>query len=186
MESTLRLLRPFITEKYTNMRLDTLAYLYQDRAEPQILASSFEKIYRLAIVISSDFWGLTECDLASWCLEKLDYCLKTYNSESQFTTYFATVYRNKLREETERLNYQKRKCILESISELIDMGIEDTYNFIEALLPDNLTDKEYQYCILASEGYDNTTIAEILNVSRMTICNIRKSLRLKCATLQNT
>lgn len=185
MDSTLKLLKPFITEEYQDMRLDTLAYLYQDNADPRILATSYEKIYKLAIVVSNDFWGLNDDDLASWCLEKLDYCLRTFNSSSKFTTYFSTVFRNKLREETERLNYQKRKCILESINDLIDIGIEDTYNLIGSLLPDNLTDKEYQYCILASEGYDNATIAEILDVSRMTISNIRKSLRCKCVTLQN-
>lgn len=185
MDSTLKLLSPFISDKYSNISFEELAYLYQKAPETNILATTFSKIYKLAIVVCDEFWGLNDEDIASWCLEKLDYCLKTYNGKSLFTTYFCTVFRNKLREETERLNYKKRKCILESINAIIDIGIEDTYNLIEIILPDNLTQKEYQYCMLASEGYDNSYIADTMNVSRMTISNIRKSLRLKFATLQS-
>lgn len=185
MNNTLRLLQPFIDDDLQSFSLEVLAEMYQKCDKTTILATSFEKIYRLAILVSSEFWGLNEDDLASWCLEKLDVCLRTYNSETKFTTYFSTVYRNKLREETERLNYKKRKCILESINDIIDIGLEDTYNLLDMMLPNTLSDKEYKYCILAAEGYDNDYIAKQMNVSRMTICNIRKSLKIKCATLQD-
>lgn len=184
MNRTLNLLRPFVKEN-CNLNLEELAILYQREADTTTLATSFSMIYKLAIVISDEFWGLNEDDIASWCLEKLDYCLRTYTEGNKFITYFSAVFRNKLREETERLNYKKRKGVFQSINDIIDVGIEDTYNLIEMMLPKNLTDKEYTYCMLASEGYDNAYIAEFMHVSRMTISNIRKSLRYKCSTLQN-
>lgn len=185
VNDTLKLLQPFINPHYNSLSLEELAIQYQLNAETAILATSFSKIFKLAIIIKNEYYGLDDTDIASWCLEKLDYCLKTFSGNNKFSTYFSTVFKNKLREETERLNYKKRKGILESINELLDIGIDDTYNLIDMLLPKNLTDKEYTYCILASEGYDNSYIAQKLDVSRMTISNIRKSLKVKCETLQN-
>ena len=184
MIDTLNVLKPFISTKFENMTYEELSNYYKVSNDAYILASSYSKIYKLAINISEKYWGLTSSDYASFCLEKLDYCLKTYNPEYKFTTYFATVYGNKLREETENLNRKKRKCVLESINDLINIGIEDTYNVLSMILPTTLTYKERIYCELASKGYDNAYIAEQLNVSRMTICNIRKSLQNKLADLQ--
>lgn len=184
MNDTLKLLQPFINPQLENLTLEQLAFKYQTKAETTILATSFSKIFKLAIIIKTEYFGLEDTDIASWCLEKLDYCLRTYKTGNCFSTYFSVVFKNKLREETEKLNYKKRKGILESINELLDIGIDDTYNLIEMILPKDLTEKEYTYCMLASEGYDNSYIADELNVSRMTISNIRKSLKIKCSTLQ--
>lgn len=184
MNDTLKLLQPFINSQLENLTLEQLAFKYQSNNETTILATSFSKVFKLAIIIKNEYYGLDDTDIASWCLEKLDYCLRTYKTGNCFTTYFSVVFKNKLREETEKLNYKKRKGILESINDILDIGICDTYNLIDMLLPKDLTDKEYTYCILASEGYDNSYIAGELNVSRMTISNIRKSLKNKCLTLQ--
>lgn len=184
MDKTLKMFRPFIDKELGEKSLGELAYLYQSSPTSNILATSFEKIFKLAVSVSGKYWGLDDEDVASWCLEKLDYCLKTYNGKASFQTYFSRVFSNKLREETEKLNYKKRKCILESLNEIIDIGLEDTYNLLDMLLPRDLTTNEKGYCMLASQGYDNTYIAEILDVSRMTVSNIRKSLRVKCSSLQ--
>lgn len=187
MNNTLKLLRPLISDDLKSYSLNELSVKYQKNPDSKILATSYEMIYKLAIVIKSQYWGLTDEDVASWCLEKLDFCLRTYDYRPtrpvKFTTYFCRVFSNKLREETESLNYKKRKCILESINDLIDVGIEDTYNLIEMLLPDTLTQREYELCKLESEGYDKQTCADILGVSRMTISNMEKSLRVKLSDL---
>jgi len=185
MYETKKLLNSFVDTKLLELSLENLAIEYQKTPTTNILATAFNKVYNLAIQVENKYWGLNDDDLASWCLEKLDYCLKTFNGDNKFSTYFYIVFSNKLREETENINAKKRKGILVSINELINTGVEDTYNFIELLLPTNLTDKEYKYCLLVSDGYDKKDIAEKLNVSRMTICNIEKSLRNKLFTLQN-
>lgn len=185
MLKTLALLKPFVTEELGRCSLNDLALQYQAQPDPRILATAYNKIYKLATVVKNQYWGLNEDDVASFCLEELDKCLRSYNGSSQFTTYFCTVFRNKLRTETESLNYKKRKCILESINDLINIGVEDTYNLIELLLPNTLTDKEYKLCMLESEGYSSRECAEIIGCSVMTISNMKKSLRIKLDGLQN-
>ena len=154
MYSTYKLLQPLVDKNLDSYSLEELAFMYQQNSESRILATSYCKIYRLAIMLSNKYWGLTEADVASFCLEKLDMCLLTYQEGSAFTTYFGKVFCNKLREETENLNRKKRKCILESINDLINVGVEDTYNLIEMMLPANLTSKERTLCIMESQGYD--------------------------------
>jgi RNA polymerase sigma factor (sigma-70 family) len=185
MEKTRRLFNPFVDNELLGESLNELAFKYQEMPTTVILATSFEKTFKLAQLIQNQYYGLNEEDVVSWYLEKLDLCLKTYDGTAQFQTYFAKVFRNKLREETEKQNYKKRKCILESINDIMEIGLEDTYNVIDMLLPKDLTSKEHDYCILASQGYDNAYIAQQLDVSRMTISNIRKSLKVKCIDLQN-
>lgn len=186
MYNTYKLLLPLVDDNLKVLSLEKLSDLYKQSQQSNILATAYTKIYKLATVVKNNYWGLTEEDYASFCLEKLDTCLKTYNNadkKAKFSTYFCRVYGNKLREETEKLNYKKRKCILESINELVDIGIEDTYNLIEMILPNTLTQREYELCKLESEGYDKAYCAEALGVSRMTICNMEKSLRVKLSDL---
>lgn len=187
MYDTYKLLEPLVYKTLLDETLEVIAEKYETMPDSRLLATAYAKVYKLAIVINNGFWGLTEADMASFCLEKLDFCLRTYIKDKgvKFITYFSRVYKNKLREETENLNRKKRKCILESINDLINVGVEDTYNLIEMLLPDTLTQKEYQLCLLESEGYDRAYCAEKLNVSRMTISNMEKSLRVKLNGLQN-
>ena len=185
MYETKKLLNTFVDSTLMNKSLEELSIMYQETNDTHILATCFHKTFNLSLSIIDKYWGLNDDDIASWCLEKLEYCLRTYNGENKFSTYYYIVFSNKLREETENLNAKKRKGILVSINELINNGVEDTYNVIEMLLPKTLTDKEFKYCLLISDGWDRKDIAEKLNVSRMTISNIEKSLRNKLFTLQN-
>lgn len=185
MYRTKEFLKSSVSTSYMTLTLEEIASKYQIQPDIALFSTAFYKVFNLCIDIQQKYWGLNEDDVASWCLEKLDYCLKTYKTGNKFSTYFYKVFFNKLREETEALNYKKRKGVLVSINELLNTGIEDTYNFLELLLPKGLTDKEYKYCLLASDGYDKKYIADELQVSRMTICNIEKSLRNKLFTLQN-
>lgn len=187
MYDTFKLLYPYTTTFYLCDTMEQLSLLYKACNSERILASAFCKVVKLISKINDEFFGLDDADMQSWSLEKLEMCLRTYDESKgvKFITYFGKVYHNKLREETEKLNYKKRKCILENINDIIDIGITDTYNLLTMILPKNLTEKEKTYCILASQGYDNSFIADTLGVSRMTISNIRKSLNVKCADLQN-
>ena len=53
------------------------------------------------------------------------------------------------------------------------------------MLPANLTSKERTLCIMESQGYDRKDVASELNVSRMTIHNMEKSLQVKLSPLRN-
>lgn len=183
MVDTLNLLNPLVDVNLLKFDLDDLAVMYQASPESSILATSYKKIYKLACVCNRNYWGLNEADYASFCLEKLDYCLRTYVPGNKFTTYFCRVYENKLREETEALNRKKRKCILESINDLINVGVEDTYDLLSCILPKTLTQREYELCELEAAGYDKAYCAEVLGVSRMTVCNMEKSLRTKLSSI---
>lgn len=185
MYDTLKLLSGLVDTDMLGLTLEDLALEYQVSPNTKVLATAYDKIYKLAILLNEQYWGLDKTDYPSFCLEKLDFCLKTYKSPGKFTTYFSKVYKNKLREETEKLNYKKRKCLLQSINDIVEMGVEDTYNLLELILPSNLTSREREVCIMKSEGYENKDCAEKLKVSKMTISNIEKSLRIKLSTLQN-
>ena len=186
MNDTLRFMAPLVNPELNKLTLEELAYKYQESPTSSILATSYSKIFKLAISVKNKYWGLNDEDVASFCLEKLDFSLRTYTGDAKFITYFCKVFSNKLREETENLNRKKRKCILESINDLINVGVEDTYNLIELMLPQNLTENEYKLCKLESKGYDRAYVANVLGVSRMTVHNIEKSLRIKLADLQNS
>lgn len=185
MYQTKQFLSDCVSPIYMTMTLEELSFKYQETPSMNILATAFYKVYNLAIQISNNYYGINDEDLASYCLEKLDYCLKTYKSGNKFATYFYRVYANKLREETENLNCKKRKGVLVSINEIIDIGLEDTYNLLSMTLPKNLTDKERKFCMLASEGFDNNDIAKELKVSKTTVYKIIKSLQNKLFTLQS-
>ena len=186
MNSTLTTLSPYIKEELYKLSYGQLAEMYKSKNSNDVLSSCYKKIYKLVIIINEKYWGLNEDDYESYCLELLDFCLKTFNtdSSSSFVSYFSTCYKNKLRELTESLNYKKRKCILEPLDSILDYGVFGDYDFLDELLPNTLTYKERMYCELVSKGYDNSYVQEVLNVSRMTICNIRKSLKIKLSSLQ--
>lgn len=185
MYRTKQFLSGSVSAVYLKLSLEELALMYQEQQNIEVFSTAFYKVYNLAYQVKENYWGLNDDDVASWCLEKLDYCLKTYNGENKFSTYFYKVFSNKLREETESLNAKKRKCILVSINELLNVGLEDTYNLLECILPDTLTQREKEVCLMKSQGYENKDCAEKLHVSKMTICNIEKSLKNKLITLQN-
>lgn len=186
MYQTKQFLKDCVSTSYMTLTLEELSEMYQSEPSMSILATAFYKVYNLAIQISTKYYGINDDDLASYCLEKLDYCLKTYKKGNKFATYFYHVYANKLREETENLNCKKRKGVLVSINEIIDIGLEDTYNLLAISLPKNLTERERQFCMLASEGFDNNDIAKELKVSKTTVYKTIKSLQNKLFTLQSS
>jgi ATP/maltotriose-dependent transcriptional regulator MalT len=98
---------------------------------------------------------------------------------------------NKFREETQALNTHKRKAIFYSDS--YEGMIENGYDLIAAtceeigikdtLISYNLTQRELTYCELIMKNYSNAEISEILEVSIMTLSNMRKKLRQKLSPL---
>jgi RNA polymerase sigma factor (sigma-70 family) len=192
MLRTLNMLSTLIIEDTRNMNLEQIAEAYRESLNPSLLALAFEKTYKLIINISAKYYGLTNEDIASFSLEKLDMCLQTYKSgQVNFSTYFTTTLMNKFREETEALNTQKRKALF--FSDSYEVMVENGFDLVAATCEDdeimdtltqyNLTEKELQYCSLILNGWSNSEISKMMGVSVMTLSNMRKKLREKLMPL---
>jgi len=192
MLRTLNMLSTLIIEDTRDMSLEQIAEAYRESLNPSLLALAFEKTYKLIINISAKYYGLTNEDIASFSLEKLDICLQTYKSgQVNFSTYFTTALMNKFREETEALNTQKRKVLF--FSDSCEAMVENGFDLVAATCEDDeimdtltqykLTEKELQYCSLILNGWSNSEISKIMEVSIMTLSNMRKKLREKLMPL---
>lgn len=191
MIATLKTLSTLIINETLEMTLEEIAVAYREDLNPSLLAAAFAKTYKLIINISNHYYGLTQEDIASFSLEKLDYCLQTYDEDkAAFSTYFYANLKNKFREETQYLNTQKRKVIFysQSYDEMVENGfdlespepIKETIDNLESY---GLTEKEMTYCDLILEDFTNAEISKQLGVSVMTLSNMRKKLREKLMPL---
>ena len=191
MITTLKTLSTLITNETLKMTLEEIAAAYREDLNPSLLAAAFAKTYKLIINISNRYYGLTQDDIASFSLEKLDFCLQTYNDDkAAFSTYFTINLRNKFREETQYLNTQKRKVMFysESYDVMVENGFdlespEQVRETIDNLASYGLTEKEMEYCNLILAGCSNAEISNMLGVSVMTLSNMRKKLREKLMPL---
>ena len=192
MLRTLNTLSTLVTCDLEKMTLEEIAKSYRGSLNPSLLAAAFKKTYRLILDISNRYYGLSSEDIASFSLEKLDSCLQTYEADkAAFTTFFTTHLINKFREETQSLNTHKRKALFYSNSyeTMVENGYDIVYdesdqdNLIYSLQGYDLTDKEFQYCDLILKEWTNKEIANVMDVSVMTLSNIRKRLREKLTPL---
>jgi hypothetical protein len=193
MRGTYKMLVELAQDKYKNLSMEQLALEYQKELNPSILAESFVRNYSFIFQIASGYYGLTEQDIASHALERLDYCLQTYQQGRKFLTYYGTVLKNKFREETQYLNTYKRKVIFHSSSYevMVDNGFDLVANaqgnemveLIEDLRERGLEDKEIRYCFYLLMGESNANIAKSMGCAIMTLCNMRKKLKKKLGDL---
>lgn len=191
MINTLKTLSTLITNETLEMTLEEIAAAYREDLNPSLLATAFAKTYKLILKVSEKYYGLTEDDIASLSLEKLDYCLQTHDSQiAAFSTYYTTHLMNKFREETQSLNTHKRKIMFHSDSyeSLVEngfdieseMALDETFDSLESY---GLNARELEYCNLIIQNYSNAEISKKLGVSIMTLSNMRKKLREKLTPL---
>ena len=193
MQNTYKTMQTLRTSKFDNMSLEELAGCYNEELNPSILATAFCHTYALSLQVAGKFFGLCSADIASYALESLDQCLQTFDADkySKFSTYYYTIFKNRLRTETQSLSTQKRKAIFhsDSLTSLVENGFDiadEAAGFMQiipivmqTLGTFNLSANELKYCKLVMIGYTNSDIAKLLGVSTMTISNIRKRLRIK-------
>lgn len=196
MNNTLKTLSTIITEEFQAYNLEQLAEAYTKDLNPSILASAFSKCFDLTNYVAGQYFGLTSEDIASFSLEVLDFCLQNYvPGKCVFTTYYTTILKNRFRQETQSLSTHKRKVAIYSdsldglmeegfdVSDNTDSYLDSTDALMENLSSLNLRELERNYCHLVATGYTNKEISKILQVSVMTLSNLRKSLRVKLAPL---
>lgn len=189
MYNTYKMFLQYIPEEYKEVSIEKLVSLYKSTTDnSKILSLVYVKLFNLLLVLRNKYVNsLDEADITSYTLEVLDYCLSNYKPDYgvKFSTYLYNILSNKLYEKIRNCNCKKRKVETCNFEDLIDYGVYDMYNFISVDLPNNLTYNEKVYCELASKGYDNSYITLKLNCSRMNICKIRKSLKIKLFGLQS-
>ena len=76
--------------------MEQLAPEYQKELNPSILAESFVRNYCFIFQIASGYYGLTEQDIASHSLERLDYCLQTHQQGRKFLTHYGTCFEKQI------------------------------------------------------------------------------------------
>lgn len=189
MQETYRMMVGLMQDKYKDLSMEQLALEYQKELNPSILAESFVRNYNFIFQVASGYYGLTEQDIASHALERLDYCLQTYQQGNKFLTYYGTVLKNKFREETQNLNTHKRKVIFYSSSyeEMVDNGFDlvahaqenEMTDLIEDLREYGLDDREIKYCFYLLMGEPHVDIAKNMGCTTMTLYNMRKRMRIK-------
>lgn len=97
MNSTLKTLKPLITGKYSKMELEEMSEEYKLSQSPEILATAFEKLFKLILTKGGKFTTVSSEDLASISLQKLDTCLMLYDPETaKFITFYLTSLHNAL------------------------------------------------------------------------------------------
>ena len=189
METTTRTISNYRISSTKNLSLEQLSSIYRQTKSDTIIAEAFFRVKNLIVLIKNKEYPHIELsDTISFALEKLEMCLLTYvpGSSNKFITYFSRVFKNMLRKCSQHLNYDKRRVVFHSYSlqKMMDDGF-DLCNNKEVscnllVLPNTLTTKERQYCYLLAMDYGtNQEIADYMNVSRMTLCNLRKSLKIK-------
>lgn len=188
---TLKNLYPLITPEIKELSLEQACESYKESLSPALFAFAFTKLFKQVIAVGNKYPGLTEEDICSFALEKLDVCMRTYcPSNARFITYYTKTLMNTFRTETQSLNTDKRRVMYQSTSyDLLveagfDIAVTDEVDCLfETLACYGLTDRELAYCKLTLCSETNAEIAKTLNVSVMTISNMRKELKIKLAPL---
>lgn len=179
------------THRRTNLRnlsLTELSSLYKETHEEHIIAEAWHKLTFLLQSLNKQYPHIDTQDKISYAMEELVFCLDNYNEtiKCKFTTYYSTIYLNKLRHVSQLLNTHKR-CIMfhsSSLEYLQSTGTDYPYTLPENLvvLPNTLSRNEKTYCCLLAMDYGtNAEIADKMNLSVMALCKMRKRLRVKLA-----
>lgn len=180
--------------------LSILTTEYQNTGDPIIFSFVFCEYFGYIKRISDNYFYLTESDKASFALEELDKSMRNFDKSKgvKIQTLFSKYYKNRLRAETEMLNYQKRSLnnTADSYDAIMDdIGNEQTdhtsqnefekIEFLDYIRNAELTELEVKYCEIIIEDGDkvsSTDIAERLGISCSMITYIKKSLQNKVST----
>lgn len=176
MENTRALMRGLITKESAQLTYGELAQSYKDGLNPIYLATAFDRLYLLIHKIGKKFISLSEHDLASYSLQKLDTCLKMYDETyaTNFTSYFSLslhrfldqVYNTKAKKQ-ERREMCEPDYVFNDL-EHIDRD-QQLFEFTHDLQKLNLTVSQYVLISLLMQGKPKKHIAKDFNISKVTL-----------------
>ena len=173
MENTLKLMKSILTGKEKDTNEKELIKEYQEKLSPNILAYFYVNNFGLICRIAKLYPILSNEDIASFCLQELDNCIQNFdiNINVKFITYFITCLKNRLRVETQSVQVQKRKALinytlLDNVNDLYLQDFEDINYIIDNY---NLSFFEKLQCKLLYYGYNIKEIAIIFKQAPVTI-----------------
>lgn len=206
MQGTLKMLTSIQDPKFMELTDSEICQRYQTDLykDPRLLSIMWIRHYELILLKHSNplfSRTISFSDLASFSMECMDKSLLYFNPQckAKFSTYFARILYNRLREEYEGLKCHKRCERLYSVSlddcldseedtkkEVSSKVFEDKYNsslddveFQEFLSQIELTPKQDFYCRCKMASYENVDIARFLEITPMAVNNIRKGVKKK-------
>lgn len=185
MKETLKMMQSILTGKECKVDEKELIIEYQEKLLPNILAYFFINNFGIIINKNKIFPIINEEDKASFCLQEIDNCLRSYDitSNAKFSTYFIRCYSNRLRMETEQLLTYKRKIFLYNNTEINEeLTIDSDVQIINTdiiLSNYNLTKDEKKQCQLLDMGYTLKEIALLFNLKPITIYKRNQKIKQK-------
>jgi hypothetical protein len=185
------------------------AQLYKQEENPIYLATMFTRHFAMLTQVSNKYWGVTEEDRASFCLEEVHRALLNFlpNKNARFFTFLHSCLCNRFRAETQALNADKRKTLAHATSFYADKEttvkqgdvqkdgdaeyetviVDKTKHTekLELLLcveESNLSEKEKAFCRYALENNvyaTDTDFAKQQSISSAAVFYIKQSLKEK-------
>lgn len=201
MYKTYKSMKPIaqmLDKKLKDLELEDLAEKYQEYPDSTIFAYCFVEHFGVIKIISDKFYYISNSDKSSFVLEELHKCLMEFDKrKGNFRAMYSTYVKNRLRHETQKINYQKRKTI--HISDSLDRLQEDegfdysVTNFeidkielIETIKSSKLEKREKDYAILLveNESITNRHASNLLGIKENIVpylkIKIKKELKNIC------
>lgn len=187
MRNTINMMKEITAEEFLTLDSEELIKEYKQDKNPQILAAMFLKKIKIIVATTRSYFGLSEEDIASFALEELDNALLSYQNENvKFSTYYIAVLKNRLRMETQKLNFDKRKANNQAISYnyLIENGYDrsttDETEVFHLLEDNSFTTREKTFLKLLINN-SISDVANLMNISVVTAYTIKDKIKLKIA-----
>lgn len=186
-------MRSIMRDEDKSKTLEELALEYQSTKHPSLLAASFERLHELVWKLSNKHTLLSDADVASIALERLDYAMQMFDGEqAKFITHYHSILYNALRKAYQDANRVKSKSIhySSSLDAMMENGYDveshDEYNNLTGLYEDAQLDlREQRYCQLILDGYNHTEIAQMFGVSGAMITHIKNKIKSKLSVSLN-
>lgn len=180
MYETLEMMKSILNGKECKVEEKELIKEYQNKLSPNILAYFYVNNFGLILQIREKYPLLLDEDIASFCLQKLDKCLQTYDYKNKLSTYFYKVFNNKLSEENKKLTRNKRKININirNIEDYKEKLFYNDINFFD-INSYNLTDEEKNQIDYLTKGFTKKDIIKKCNYSISKFYSINKNIKEK-------
>ena len=170
MKETFKMMKSIVTGKEKEESKKNLIIKYQDKLCPNILAYFYCDNFTLIYRTCKSFNLLSDEDKASFCLQELDNCLRSYdcNCANKFITYFIRCLKNRLITETSKANSNSNKANVYCNSLIENTIVRDDINITDnklILQQYNLDKEEYSLCELLLKGFTRKEIAIMYKIS---------------------
>lgn len=184
-----------------------VAYLEAFRAglQDEVISTIYVKNVALFHQVTFEYKGLSDAEVKSIIMEQIWICLKQYDatkSKGKISSMIVTYIKNACRNATKYNNANSRKVNEHSrvsffseyegeTERIEEAGVESSYSTVEmeillSQLKDELSDKQYKYCLLALEMPTDSRMADYareLNITRAGALQVKKTLQKKLKDL---